>query len=105
MTILLILITLLITIPTAYADEIKPLYQLPEKITSSSIQDENDVFLVGSDSGLYKITGSNYVISLWTQGRVDQIAPVQLYNEASHTVTNAWYFRTDKGILRCFVGC
>ena len=44
MTILLILITLFITTPTAYADEIKPLYQLPEKITSTTIEDENDVY-------------------------------------------------------------
>ncbi len=99
MTILLILITLFITTPTAYADEIKPLYQLPEKITSNPAQDENDVFLVGSDSGLFKITGNNYVLSLWSEGRVDQIAPVQIYDEASHTVSNAWYFRTDKGIF------
>ena len=101
MTILLILLSLLVLSPAVYADEIKPLYKLPPKISSSlslSNTRDNEEFLVGSDTGLYKITGNNYVLSVWTGCRVDQIFPVE-YFTSEQEAKKGWYLRSEKGII------
>ena len=74
------------------AEDAKPLYQLPDKkvdipdnnvVNSSSFSD--DVFLVGSDLGLYKVTNSNTAIpvgkDVFENVRIDQIFPVKLPTE------------------------
>lgn len=100
MTIILFLLSMIFLMPAAYADDIKPLYQLPEKLQDElPIQEEeSEDFLVASDSGLYKIVANNYVISLWNECRVDQIFPVTIKTE-EETTKKAWYFRTAKGIF------
>ena len=90
------------------AEDAKPLYQLPEKkvdipdnniVNSSSFSD--DVFLVGSDLGLYKVTNSNTAIpvgkDVFENVRIDQIFPVKLPTEDGK-YTAGWLFRTAKGI-------
>ena len=86
-----------------YAQNTKPLYQLPGKITASAEStSEADVFLVGSDAGLYKVTSSNNVIPLWTEARVDQIIKVKLPEFIGNSIAaykDAWFFRTQKGLF------
>ena len=68
MATILIVLSLLFCVPAqqVYAQNTKPLYQLPGKITASAeSQTDADVFLVGSDSGLFKVTSSNNIIPLW----------------------------------------
>ena len=92
MTIILIALALLFAVPsgTAYAQNSKPLYQLPAKMTPASDSSaDSDIFLVGSDSGLFKVTSSNNVFPLWTESRVDQIARVD----------DGWYIRAQKGLF------
>ncbi len=73
---------IILNVGVAYSQEIRPLYQLPSKINTQveSESDEN-IFLVGSDSGLFKITSNNNVIPLWTECRVDQLSHVRLPDE------------------------
>ncbi|MCQ2591412.1 MAG: hypothetical protein MJ188_01395 [Treponema sp.] len=92
-------------ISQTFSQEIKPLYQLPEKISTASV-DEDEVFLIGADEGLFKITGNNYAINIWSKGRVDQIIPVKNYfvkenenTEATEIEQKGWYIRTEKGIF------
>ena len=75
----------------AFTDEVKPLYRLPEKtaVSSQNVESENDIFLVGSDNGLFRVTNRNSAIPLWTEGRVDQLVNLQ----------NGWLMRTAKGIF------
>ena len=105
MATILILLTLLFCVPAqqVYAQNTKPLYQLPGKINASAEStSEADVFLVGSDSGLFKVTSSNNVIPLWTEARVDQIARVKLPEYIGNSIagyTEGWFFRTQKGLF------
>ena len=75
----------------AFADEVKPLYRLPEKnpVASQEGENETDIFLVGSDNGLFRVTNRNSAIPLWTEGRVDQLL----------RLNNGWLMRTQKGIF------
>ena len=96
MATILIVLSLLFCVPSqqAYAQNTKPLYQLPGKISASAEStSESDVFLVGSDSGLFKVTASNNVIPLWTEARVDQITQVNI------TGQQGWFLRTQKGLF------
>ena len=84
----------------AFSDEVKPLYRLPEKTTISA-QDgvaETDVFLVGSDNGLFRVTNRNSAIPVWTEGRVDQILRVNAA-DSSGIPHSSWLMRTQKGIF------
>ena len=105
MATILIVLTLLFCVPAqqAYAQNTKPLYQLPGKITASAeSSSEADVFLVGSDSGLFKVTSSNNIIPLWTEARVDQIARVNLPEYIGNSIAGTkegWFFRTQKGLF------
>ena len=105
MATILIVLSLLFCVPAqqAYAQNTKPLYQLPGKITASAEStNEADVFLVGSDSGLFKVTSSNNVIPLWTEARVDQIARVSLPEYIGNSIAgvkDGWFFRTQKGLF------
>ena len=101
MTIILVLLSLIFLSPALYAEDVKPLYKLPPKISSSlsvAAAKDNEDFLVGSDTGLYKITGNNYVLSVWTGCRVDQIFPVE-YFTSEREAKKGWYLRTEKGIF------
>ena len=82
------------------AQEVKPLYQLPDKSSASAeeIESGTDVFLVGSDDGLFRVTSRNRSIPLWTQGRVDQLLQVNL-PDAGGSVKPGWIMRTSKGIF------
>jgi len=106
MTILLFVLNLLLNVfnlnaqtQTSDTLELKPLYQLPEKISPVSERDSKlNYFLVGSDTGLYRITNNNNVFPLWTEGRVDQILQVFI-PDANGILTEAWVMRTSKGII------
>ena len=90
-----------------FAGEVKPLYQLPEnklnnqsklnKIEKDSSFDD-EIFLVGSDAGLFKVTSRNNPIPVkyFDNVRIDQIFPVT-YREETGPV-GGWIFRTAKGI-------
>ena len=82
------------------AQEVKPLYKLPSKssVSAGNIEAEIDVFLVGSDEGLFRVTNRNTSIPLWTDGRVDQILQVEL-PDASGNIKPSWLIRTSKGIF------
>ena len=105
MATILIVLSLLFCVPAqqSYAQNTKPLYQLPGKITASAeSQTDTDVFLVGSDSGLFKVTSSNNVIPLWTEARVDQIVRVSIPEVAGNSISinkDGWFFRTQKGLF------
>ena len=71
------LLALLIFV-NVFAQEVKPLYQLPETSANVVSGDGADIFLGGSDDGLFKVTNRNAAIPLWTEGRVDQILQVLL---------------------------
>lgn len=102
----LFILSLFIVTPVALAaQEVKPLYQLPEKNVAettkapeATVAADADVFLVGSDSGLYKINNSNKPSALWTEGRVDQIMRVKVPNKHGN-LADAWVMRTSKGIF------
>ncbi len=81
-----------------YAQNTKPLYQLPEKTSAAAeVTAEQDIFLVGSDNGLFRVTSSNNVIPLWTQARVDQITRVTVPSSNGQP-QDGWYLRTQKGL-------
>ena len=84
----------------AFADEVKPLYRLPEKnpVIAQEGESEHEIFLVGSDNGLFRVTNRNSAIPLWTEGRVDQLLRVSL-PDASGVTRPAWLMRTQKGIF------
>ena len=84
----------------AFADEVKPLYRLPEKnpVNAQEGEAEHEVFLVGSDNGLFRVTNRNSAIPVWTEGRVDQLLRVTL-PDASGVTRPAWLMRTQKGIF------
>ena len=102
-TLIKITLALCLLVQTVYAQNTKPLYQLPGKTPAAAeYQVENDVFLVGSDSGLFKVTSTNNVIPLWTEGRVDQIVRVSLPEFIGNNIAgtkDAWFFRTQKGLF------
>lgn len=102
MIILLFALILSLNVNSAYAQEIKeikPLYQLPQKaMVSEETASMMGTFLVGSDSGLYRVTPSNNVLPLWVNGRVDQILNLE-FPSSDGTVKPAWLLRTDKGIF------
>ena len=102
MIILLFALILSLNVNYTYAQEIKeikPLYQLPQKaMVSEETASMMGTFLVGSDSGLYRVTPSNNVLPLWVNGRVDQILNLE-FPSSDGTVKPAWLLRTDKGIF------
>ena len=102
MIILLFALVLSLNVNFAYAQEIKeiqPLYQLPQKaMVSEESSSMMGTFLVGSDSGLYRVTPSNNVLPLWVNGRVDQILNLE-FPSSDGTIKPAWLLRTDKGIF------
>lgn len=84
----------------AFSDEVKPLYRLPEKsaVSSQEAGSEGEVFLVGSDSGLFRVTNRNSAIPLWTEARVDQLLHVNI-PDSSGIMRASWLMRTQKGIF------
>lgn len=95
MTILIfVLVMLLSAAPlSAQSQSIKPLYQLPDVTITG--EKESSQFLVGADSGLYRVTASNNAIPLWTEGRVDQIIRIDRTSQGGE----GWFLRTSKGII------
>ena len=102
MTILIIALCLLLNVNYSYAQEIKevkPLYQLPNK--AKIVEESSSMigsFLVGSDSGLYRISTNDKALPLWTEGRVDQLLNLE-FPTSDGKIQPAWLLRTDKGIL------
>ena len=89
----------------------KPLYKIPEgkknvevkaeevKIVEKSEEIKNSVAVIaGNGNGLFKITGENSVLGLWTEGSVSQILKTENVLE-NGTKSEKWYFVTSKGIL------
>ena len=67
----------------------KPLYQLPETLPDKNIGDMSSQFLVGTDNGLFRITGTGLAELLWADGKVSQILKTD----------SKWYLVTTAGIL------
>ena len=84
----------------SFSNEVKPLYRLPEKTSVNAVEgeSENEIFLVGSDNGLFRVTNRNSAIPLWTEARVDQLLRVN-FPDAGGTLRPAWLMRTQKGIF------
>ena len=105
MTILIIVLCLFINVSFGYAQEIKevkPLYQLPNK--AKIVEESSSMigsFLVGSDSGLYRISANDKALPIWTEGRVDQIINLE-FPTAEGQIKPAWLMRTDKGLFITF---
>lgn len=100
MTVLLFLLSLILFSPAHItAQEIKPLYKLPDITqTADANIHENQVFLAGTDKGLYRISNGNSAIPLWTEGKILQILHV-VEPASEGKDRERWYFRTNKGIL------
>ena len=88
-----------------FAQEVKPLYQLPSKVSpaASDAEVDSDIFLVGSDSGLFKVTSQNTAFPLLTEGRVDQLlqirVPVADDVDADGVYKTCWLMRTSCGVF------
>ena len=84
----------------AFSDEVKPLYRLPEKnlVRALDNDSETEVFLVGSDNGLFRVTNRNSAIPLWTEARVDQLLRVNIA-DSSGVPHPSWLMRTQKGVF------
>lgn len=95
---ILLILSMVLLSAAVFCQEIKPLYQLPEKSGSSVKVTDSDVFLVGSDNGLFKINQKNKAIPIWEGGRVDQIERVVLPTE-SGKAKEGWFIRTSKGLF------
>ncbi len=67
----------------------EPLYRLPEARSEKPTIDESAIFLVGTDSGLFRVLPGGGTAALWEEGKVDHIIKTQ----------NKWFFLTDKGVL------
>ena len=67
----------------------KPLYQLPETLPSTKASDRNTDLIVGTDSGIYKVSQTGSRTPLWTEGKVSQIVKTP----------SGWYFLTSCGII------
>jgi len=93
MVLLLLFIASIFCIAPAkgFAQDAKPLYELPDTADPG----REAAFLAASDKGLYRITSSNTAIPLWTGGKVEQIVRI----EAGGNFGERWYFRTSKGIV------
>ena len=100
---IIIFALLLLNLSFVQAQELKPLYQLPEK-PNLAVNDLGDTelplstFLVGSDKGLFRVTNRNNSIPLWTDGRVEQILLLQL-PDSEGNIKPSWMLRTSKGIF------
>ena len=103
----IIVLTLFLSSYFVFSQEVKPLYQLPNNPSVNSSEEiETDVFLVGSDDGLFKVTNRNSAFPLWTEGRVDQILQINVSLDSFETEISeknvkqtAWIMRTSKGII------
>lgn len=90
----------LFTSCVASAETTKPIYKLPLS-ESKSISAEDSIsggFILGSKSGLYKVSASNIAIPLWTDGAVYKIIQTN-ENALEGKNSNRWYFMTSAGIL------
>lgn len=66
----------------------KPLYKLPEAYLERNDSASPDPFLIGTDTGLFKILPSGIADPLWTEGKVERILRTQA----------KWFFVTENGI-------
>lgn len=81
-----------------FAKEINPLYQLPKK-PQANASDTSQIFLVGSDDGLFRVTSNNTAFPLWTEGRVDQIVKIDDQNYPVGKFPEKYMIRTEKGLF------
>ena len=71
------------------AADSKPLYRLPENLPAKNTADAGSPFLVGTETGLYRLLSGGRAEALWTGGRVERILKTK----------SKWYFLTEKGVL------
>ncbi|MBR4598617.1 MAG: hypothetical protein IKO39_01030, partial [Treponema sp.] len=88
------LISLTSCIATAQTEDTS-IYKLPASYESGSDSSSSQFILAGSESGLYKITGSKTAIPLWSGGKVSKILRV----DDRHDSKVRWYFLTSEGII------
>ncbi|GMO12425.1 MAG: putative glycoside hydrolase [Treponemataceae bacterium] len=70
-----------------------PLYQLPENLSPKNDSSYQNI-VVASESGIYKITGNNTAVPIWTEGKATHIS----YTTDSEG--EMWIFVTSKGLLK-----
>jgi len=97
---LIFVLSLFFLTTSVFSQTGRTLYKLPEKNLVPASEDETDkeIFLVGSDEGLFRVTEGNNAIPLWTEGRVDQLVRVNLPGE-KEIFNPGWMMRTAKGIF------
>ena len=76
----------------AAADSL-PLYSLPSRLPPQTQKHITQHMIVGAESGLYQINGSNTAVPLWTEGRVSMIQRVPAAGGEE------WFFLTSRGLL------
>ncbi|MBR7064767.1 MAG: hypothetical protein IKI31_06455 [Treponema sp.] len=92
MTFFFIIALFFLTPLSTFSETINPLYKLPSSKANIA---EDEIFLAGSEKGLFKISRNGDAIPLWTDGKIEQIHHI----EESEKNTERWFFRTSKGIL------
>ncbi|MGN0728838.1 putative glycoside hydrolase [Treponema sp.] len=65
------------------------MYRLPEEYLERTSPVSSEVFLIGTDTGLFKILPSGIADPLWTEGKVERILKTPA----------KWFFVTEKGIF------
>ena len=55
----------------------KPLYKLPDVYLERRVSENPEPFLIGTDTGLFKILPSGIADPLWTEGKVERILRTQ----------------------------
>lgn len=75
----------------------KPLYRLPENPPEKDADESSQPFLVGTDDGLFKLSGNSYT-EIWGGGKVLKILRTTP-KDASGNPGVKWYFLTSKGII------
>ncbi len=76
-----------------------PLYELPnKKAVTTQASSPAQEFLLGTDSGLYRLNSSSKMEPLWTKGKVTQIIRTESKSESGE-VQSRWYFSSASGIL------
>lgn len=76
----------------------KPLYRLPESVPEQTESSYAEPYLIGTDTGLYRILPSGISEPLWTDGKVTQILKTD-YSDSNNKRSSKWFFITSKGII------
>lgn len=76
----------------------KPLYKLPETLPDRSTSSVELPYIIGNDSGIFRVLPSGALLSLWREGKVTQILRTE-YSDSNDVRGSKWFFVTSKGII------